>query len=113
MHFGICPVFCDAGTDGNISPVAVKAAITQRIKAVVVSHMWGWPCDITGIRSALAGSPNILLLEDCSHALGASIQGQMVGTFGDGAAWSLQGQKIVSGGEGAIVLTKHADFHYR
>ena len=75
--------------------------------------MWGWPCDMAGIRLALEGFPNILLLEDCSHALGASVQGKMVGTFGDGAAWSLQGQKIVSGGEGGIVLTKHADVHHR
>lgn len=65
------------------------------------------------ITSILKNTPHILLLEDCSHAIGASIQGQMVGTFGDGAAWSLQGQKIISGGEGGKVLTKHADFHYR
>ena len=56
---------------------------------------------------------HIFLLEDCSHAIGASINGQLVGTFGDGAAWSLQGQKNISGGEGGIVLTKHSDFHYR
>ena len=113
MHFGIRPVFCDASADGNISPAMIKQAITPRTKAVVITHMWGLPCNIPKITSILKNMPHILLLEDCSHAIGASIQGQMAGTFGDGAAWSLQGQKIVSGGEGGIVLTKHADFHYR
>ena len=58
--------------DGNISPIPAKAAITQQTKAAVVNYMWGWPCDITLKRSALAGSLNILLLEDYYHALGAS-----------------------------------------
>ncbi|KAL8840978.1 MAG: hypothetical protein Q9176_003550, partial [Flavoplaca citrina] len=43
----------------------------------------------------------------------AVVKGQHVGTFGNGAAWSLQGQKTVTGGEGGIALTKHAEFHYR
>jgi len=55
----------------------------------------------------------VLLIEDCSHVHGAKNNGKAVGTFGDGAAWSLQGQKIVTGGEGGITVTKHADFHYR
>ena len=113
MHFGITPVFCDAAEDGNISASAIASAITLRTKAVVVTHMWGVPCDIFTICSVLKKWPRVLLLEDCSHAHGARFNGQLVGTFGDGAAWSLQGQKIVTGGEGGITLTKHADFHYR
>ena len=65
------------------------------------------------ILSVLGQTRGILLLEDCSHAHGAIFKGQPVGTFGDGAAWSLQGQKIVTGGEGGITLSKHADLHYR
>ena len=113
MLFGITPIFCDAGLDGNISVEAIAKAITPRTKAVVVTHMWGVPCDMKGIVSLLANSPGILLLEDCSHAHGASQEDQFVGTFGDGAAWSLQGQKVITGGEGGIVLTKQAEFHYR
>ncbi|KAL8926721.1 MAG: hypothetical protein Q9208_002795 [Pyrenodesmia sp. 3 TL-2023] len=51
--------------------------------------------------------------KDQGSGRNAYVGGQPVGTFGDGAAWSLQGQKIVTGGEGGITLTKHADFHYR
>ena len=80
---------------------------------MVITHMWGIPCEMLEIQIVLRDHPYILLFEDCSHAHGALVDGQPVGTFGDGAAWSLQGQKVVSGGEGGIVLTKHQDFHYR
>lgn len=113
MHFGIKPVFCDATDDGTISAAAIAAAINNKTKAVVVTHMWGMPCDMVAICSVLKHWPQVLLFEDCSHAHGAKFSGRPVGTFGDGAAWSLQGQKIVTGGEGGITLTKHADFHYR
>ncbi|KAL8741212.1 MAG: hypothetical protein Q9190_006159 [Brigantiaea leucoxantha] len=113
MHFGITPVFCDVVENGTISASAIASAITTKTKVVVVTHMWGIPCNMDAIRSVLRQWPRVLLLEDCSHAHGAAFRGQLVGTFGDGAAWSLQDQKIVSGGEGGITLTKHADFHYR
>ena len=113
MHFGITPIFCDANENGTISASAIAKAITDKTKAVIVTHMWGIPCDMAAICSVLRQKRSILLLEDCSHAHGAMFKGQPVGTFGDGAAWSLQGQKIVTGGEGGITLTKHAEFHYR
>lgn len=113
MHFGITPIFCDANENGTISATAIANVITDKTKAVVITHMWGIPCDMTAICSVLGQKRGILLLEDCSHAHGAMFKGQPVGTFGDGAAWSLQGQKIVTGGEGGITLTMHADFHYR
>ena len=113
MHFGVKPVFCDAMPDGTISVSAILAAITSKTKALVITHMWGVPCDMTAITSVLKQFPKILLFEDCSHAHGARFNGQPVGTFGDGAAWSLQGQKIITGGEGGITLTKHANLHYR
>ena len=77
------------------------------------THMWGIPCDMPAIRAVLRVRKDILLFEDCSHAHGGQLNGKPLGTFGDGAVWSLQGQKIVTGGEGGITLTKHADFHYR
>lgn len=113
MHFGITPVFCDASEDGNIEPSAISRLITSKTKAIVVTHMWGMPCDMVGVLEAVKHRPDIRVFEDCSHAHGATLNGQMVGTFGDGAAWSLQGQKVVTGGEGGIVLTKHKEFHYR
>jgi len=112
MLLGAVPVFCDSLPDGTIDPSSIERNITDRTKAVMVSHMWGTPCRMHQIQ-AICKSHNILLEEDCSHAHGATIDDQMVGTFGDGAAWSLQGQKLLTGGEGGIVVTRHAEWHYR
>lgn len=65
------------------------------------------------ILAVLSSYPQAVLIEDCSHAHGATIGDRPVGTFGDGAIWSLQGQKIVSGGEGGISLTRHKEYYYR
>ena len=113
MQFGVVPIFCDTLDNGNISPEAITGAITSRTKAIVITHMWGMPCNMRAICDILRNHPKILLIEDCSHAHGAKIDGQLVGTFGDAAAWSLQGQKIISGGEGGITLTKNAELYYR
>lgn len=55
----------------------------------------------------------MILLEDCSHAHGAKYKDKPVGSFGDAAAWSLQGQKIITGGEGGILLTNNQEIYYR
>ncbi|MCJ1369233.1 hypothetical protein MMC20_000443 [Loxospora ochrophaea] len=113
MYFGIKPVFCDVTGNGNIDPIEISKLISKKTKAIVVTHMWGVPCEVTRILSILKDFPSIFLLEDCSHAHRATFGGQPVGTFGDGATWSLQGQKVVSGGEGGITLTKYKEFQDR
>lgn len=112
LFTGAKPVFCDCQHDGNIDPAKIEAAITENTKAIVVTHMWGIPCDMDKI-VAIARKHNLRLLEDCSHAHGAEFDGKKVGTFGDAAAWSLQGQKTVTGGEGGILLTDDQDVHTR
>jgi dTDP-4-amino-4,6-dideoxygalactose transaminase len=112
MWTGATPIFCDAGNDGNIDPDRIETLITSRTRAVVVTHMWGIPCDMPRI-SAICKQYGLFLFEDCSHAHGATIAGQKLGTFGDAAAWSLQGQKIISGGEGGIMLTRNPEIFYR
>lgn len=98
--------FADCTENGNICPVSVEALITAKTKAVVITHMWGIPCDMDALIN-LCKKNNILLLEDCSHAHGATWHGKMVGSFSDGAAWSFQGKKILTSGEGGFYSTKH------
>jgi dTDP-4-amino-4,6-dideoxygalactose transaminase len=74
--------------------------------------MWGISCKMDEIVK-ICKENHLLLLEDCSHAHGARYKGRMVGSFGDLAAWSLQGPKNVSGGEGGILVTDNDDFYYR
>lgn len=112
MHTGATPVFCDCCDDGNINPTEIEKLITPRTKAVMVTHMWGIPCDMGAIVS-IVRKYNLRLLEDCSHAHGAKVNGKFVGTFGDAAAWSLQAQKTITGGEGGMMLTDDEEVYYR
>ncbi len=112
LYLGLKPVFCDCLPDGNIDPDHIAKKITPKTKAIVITHMWGLPCDMEKIM-ALVKKYKLKLIEDCSHAHGARYRDQLVGTFGDIAVWSLQGQKIITGGEGGILLTDNADYYAR
>ena len=112
LFTGAKPVLCDIDENGNIDPEEIKKKITKKTKGVIITHMWGIPCKIDEIMKVCKEN-KLLLLEDCSHAHGAKYKGKVVGSFGDLAAWSLQGSKIVSGREGGILLTDNEDFYYR
>lgn len=109
---GAIPVLCDSKENGNIDPNKIESLITPKTKAVVVTHMWGFPCDMEEI-SNICQKHKLMLIEDCSHAHGAKIGNKHVGTFGDIAAFSLQGQKIITGGEGGIIITNNKEFYDR
>jgi perosamine synthetase len=110
---GCRPVFADlepASLSIDVQEVAKK--ITDRTKAVVVCHLYGNPADIEAMR-ALCNCHNLYLIEDISHAPGATIHGKKVGGFGDVAFMSFQGTKLISGGEGGALLTNHFDCYAR
>ena len=109
---GAVPVLCDCDEEGNLDVDSVAALVTERTKAVVVTHLWGVPAQVERLHALCAGA-GIRLLEDCSHAHGARSGDRLVGTFGDIAVWSLQGHKTVNGGEGGILLCDEpAFFHW-
>lgn len=109
---GAKPVLCDCDAYGNIDPKEVEKKITSRTKAVVVTHMWGMPCQMNKIMR-ICKKYKLLLLEDASHAHGATYKGRQIGSFGDMAVWSLQGFKNISGGEGGILVTNNEEFYYK
>ncbi|MFJ4186644.1 DegT/DnrJ/EryC1/StrS family aminotransferase [Kitasatospora sp. NPDC089509] len=112
FHLRAVPVLCETGPDGNIAPNRIEELITPRTRAIMVTHLWGRPADIADI-VAVANAHDLLVLEDGSHAHGASISGQKVGTFGLASAFSLNGPKPLSGGEGGFVLTDDDDTYHR
>jgi len=112
LFTGAKPVLCDCDENGNIDPNEIEKRITSRTKGVIITHMWGIPCQMDKIVE-ICKKHKLLLLEDCSHAHGARYKNQVVGSFGDMAAWSLQGPKNVSGGEGGILATSNEEFYYR
>lgn len=109
---GLVPVFCDAAPNGTISVEDIEDKLTDKTRAIIITHMWGYPCDMDAL-TLFAKKHNLLLFEDCSHAHLATYKGKPVGSFGDAAAWSLQGQKNITGGEGGILLTNNEQLYYR
>jgi len=109
---GAIPVLADCRSDGNIDPADITRRITKKTKAIVVTHMWGLPCEMDRITD-IARENGLMLLEDASHAHGARYQGNIAGTFGDAAAFSLQAQKTLTGGEGGVLVTDNDELFYR
>ena len=111
LHLGAIPVLVDCDHTGNMDPLAAAQRITPKTRAIVVTHMWGLPANMAPFRE-LANKHGLLLFEDGSHAHGARLNGQLVGTFGDAAAFSMNGPKTLSAGEGGFILTNRDDiFH--
>lgn len=107
------PVLVDCEPDtGNINPAAIEAAVTPRTKAVVVVHLNGHACDMAPI-VGLCRSRGLKLVEDASHAHGATHDGAMVGAFGDVSVFSLQGAKLTAAGQGGLLLTSDREIFER
>lgn len=104
--------FADCTATGNVDPEAVAQAVTAKTKAIVVVHLWGIPCEMDKLRE-IAQRSGALLLEDASHAHGATFAGHPVGSQSDGAAWSLQGKKILTTGEGGFLGTHRTEVFER
>ncbi len=86
-----------------IDPSQIEKKITSKTKAIMAVHMYGHPCDMIAIR-AIAKRHRLYVVEDCAQAHGAEINGQKVGSFGDVACFSFYGNKILTTGEGGMVL---------
>lgn len=104
---GAKPVFADVDRDSqNITAATIEAALTSRSKAIICVHLAGWPCDMDAIME-LAARRNLVVIEDCAQAHGASVRGRQVGSIGHVGAWSFCQDKIIStGGEGGLVTTQ-------
>jgi dTDP-4-amino-4,6-dideoxygalactose transaminase len=105
LQCGATAVFCDVDRRTlTADPADVERRITPRTRAICVVHMWGNPAPLDRF-AELARRHGVALIEDCSHAHGASYLGRPVGGWGDIGCFSLQGAKAVSGGEAGIAVT--------
>jgi dTDP-4-amino-4,6-dideoxygalactose transaminase len=106
---GLVPVFADCEMERcGLCPADVKRKITPRTKAIVVVHLWGLPAKLTELRR-IAEEHNLAIVEDASHAHGATWRGEPCGGLGDVSVFSLQGQKLAPAGEGGVLLTDRDD----
>ena len=112
FQLGAIPVLADVDDRGGLDLVLAASLVTPATRAVVVTHMWGSPQDMRRLR-AWCDQRGLLLIEDCSHAHGASRGGVSVGELADAACWSLQGRKTITAGEGGILTTPHQETYER
>ncbi len=107
------PVFCDTAPGSVVaSPEDVARRITKRTRAIIAVHLWGWVCDMDAIMK-VSRRTGVPVIEDCSHAHGATYRGRPVGSIGAVACWSLQGSKAVSAGEAGVLATNDREIFER
>lgn len=109
LRRGAKPIFVDVDSDTwNVSAESIATAINSRTKLIIVPHIYGLPADIEKIEQ-LALSQGIPLIEDSAEGLGLSIRGRPAGSFGTMAILSFYANKVITTGEGGMILTDDAD----
>jgi perosamine synthetase len=104
-YCGATPVLVDSEKDTwNIDPSLIEEKITPRTKGIIVVHLYGQPADMDGIRT-VADRHGLFVLEDAAEAHGAEYKGKKVGSLGDLATFSFYGNKIITTGEGGMIVT--------
>jgi len=104
-HSGATPVLVDVDpATGNMEPDDLKRRLTPKSKAIIVVHLFGLPANLNEILAL-----GIPVIEDCAQALGAELAGEKVGTFGSVAICSFYATKIITTGEGGMLLSHDPD----
>ncbi len=105
------PVFVDVDKDTwTIDPEAVRRAITQKTKAIIVVNLYGHPCNMEEIMS-IAKENNLYVIEDAAQSLGGEYFGKKTGTLADIGCFSFHGSKAVVMGEGGLLVTDNEEIY--
>jgi perosamine synthetase len=113
LYQGAIPVFADVDPRScNVTAQAIRARLSPRTRAIMVTHLFGNPCEMDPIL-AFAAERNLPVIEDCAQASLARVDGRPVGTLGAIGCFSLQQGKHVTTGEGGIVVTNDAGLSRR
>jgi dTDP-4-amino-4,6-dideoxygalactose transaminase len=106
---GAIPVIADVDPETYcLDPKAFEAAITGRTRAVIPVHLGAQMADMDAIM-AVAEKYDLVVIEDCAHAHGARWNGRGAGTFGHFGSFSLQSSKILTTGEGGVLVCRTAE----
>lgn len=110
---GLVPVFVDCKEDTwNIDPEKIEEKITKKTKAIMVVHIYGYPCNMEPILK-IAKKRKLKIIEDVAEAIGAEYYGKKCGSFGDISCFSFYANKIISTGEGGMVLANDKKYAER
>ncbi|HEV2992869.1 MAG TPA: DegT/DnrJ/EryC1/StrS family aminotransferase [Acidimicrobiia bacterium] len=112
-YVGARPVFADVDPcSQNVTPETVDAALTPATRAVVVVHQVGMPADLDGLH-ALCDPRGILVVEDAACAIGSTYHGDLIGTGSDLVTFSFHPRKLLTTGEGGMLVSRRADWAAR
>jgi perosamine synthetase len=107
LYAGAKPKIVDvARADLNICAATVEGQLTRKAKAIIVPHMFGNPAELADLMEL-----GIPVIEDCAQALGAEYHGKKVGKFGDLSVFSFYATKMITTGEGGMILTDDKEFY--
>lgn len=110
---GATPVFVDIKPDTlNIDPIAARAAVTSRTKAIFAVHYAGFPADMDALAD-IAKEHDLFLVEDAAQALGSTYKGRLAGSLSDMAAFSFHETKNIISGEGGALAINRPDLMER
>ena len=113
LHHNVIPVFVDIEwTTMNVDVDRIEAAVTPRTKAIIVVHLHGLMVDMDKLM-AVTARHNLMVIEDCCQAHGATFNGRRVGHFGHCAAFSTNQNKCLSSGEGGFFLSNEEELFNR
>lgn len=105
VYQGAVPVFADVDPETyNVTAEAIEKVLSERTKAIIVTHLFGNPCDMNEIME-LANAKNIPVIEDTAQSFMARYDGKVAGTIGSIGCYSLQQGKHMTTGEGGMVVT--------
>jgi len=106
IHAGATPVLVDIDPVSlNIDPQQIAARITPRTRAILPVHFAGRPCEMDAI-TLIAKAHNLIVIEDCAHAIETEYKGQKAGTFGNFSCFSFYVTKNIVTGEGGMILAQ-------
>jgi perosamine synthetase len=109
IYTGATPVLVDVErSTWNLCPQATAAAITPRTKAIMPVHLYGQPADMDPIMK-LAREHNLKVVEDAAEAVGSNYRGKFCGAIGDAGTFSFFSNKLITTGEGGMVVFRDAD----
>ncbi len=110
---GALPVMVDISPEAQcLDPRLAEAAVTPRTKAIIAVHMGGHPADLDAL-GELAKRKGLALIEDSAHAHASEWKGRRVGAIGMAGTFSFQSSKLMTAGEGGIIITNDDAFERR
>jgi len=113
LYQGGTPVFADIKEDTlNIDPEEIKKKINQKTKALIPVDFTGLPVDLEEIQE-IARKYNLIIIEDASHALGATYKGSKIGSISDMTIFSFHPVKHITTGEGGMITTNNKEYYER